>query len=254
MPRLTTFIGVDLAWSSDKNHSGIVVLRGSSKGAELVSFSEGIATLDGVVNYVTEHTSPNTVIAIDAPLIIRNKGGQRPCETLIGKKFSARDASAHTSNLNRFPDAASVHLVEILRSKGFSHETCPENDKQKRGKWLFECYPHPAQVVLFALNLIIKYKKGRVFQKRAGLQTLRGYIQDRLIPADPPLRSNELLRTLLGANIDEVSGKNLKQYEDQLDACFCAYLALFYWHWGSEKNEMLGDLTTGYIINPTESA
>jgi len=36
-----------------------------------------------------------------------------------------------------------------------------------------------------------------------------------------------------------------------LDAYFCAYLALFYWRWGGERNEMIGDLQSGYIINPT---
>jgi len=253
MSAITNFIGVDLAWKSDKNHSGVVVGKGSLDGVELTACSNGLATLDGVLEYVIGHTTENTVVAIDAPLIITNRGGQRPCETLIGQQFGARHASAHTSNLNLYPNAGSVRLECMLRGQGFSHQPCPESDKRKSGKWFFEVYPHPAQIVLFSLDSIIKYKKGTVAQKRTGLGMFRGYIQDRLVCGNPPLRVNELLSDLLAVNVDGLSGKPLKKYEDLLDACLCAYLALFYWYWGSEKNEMIGNLHSGYIINPTES-
>ena len=38
----------------------------------------------------------------------------------------------------------------------------------RRGRWLFECYPHPAQVVLFGLERSLKYKL-----KRQGRQVAR---------------------------------------------------------------------------------
>ena len=108
------------------------------------------------------------------------------------------------------------------------------------------------QIILFSLESIIKYKKGTVSQKKTGLETFRGYIQNRLICGDPPLRTNERLSELLAVSLNELAGKSLKQYEDLLDACLCAYLALFCWYWGGDKNEMIGDMQTGYIINPTE--
>ena len=37
------------------------------------------------------------------------------------------------------------------------------------GKWFFEVYPHPAHVVLFNREKIIKYKKGNVKLRREGL-------------------------------------------------------------------------------------
>ena len=252
MTFLTTFIGVDLAWKSDKNHSGVVVARGSADGAELIAYSNGLATLEGVLDYVARHATENTVVAIDAPLIITNRTGQRPCETRIGQRFGARHASAHTSNLNLYPNAGSVRFEAMLRRDGFLHQPHPATDKKKPGKWIFEVYPHPAQITLFSLERIIKYKKGAVSQKKSGLAELRGYIQNCLICGDPPLRTNEMLGELLAVSLDELSGKSLKQYEDLLDACICAYLALFYWYWGGEKNEIIGDPQTGYIINPTE--
>lgn len=252
MNALTTFIGVDLAWKSDKNHSGVIVMRGTLEGAEIIASSNGLATLSGVLEFVITHSTENTVVAIDAPLIITNQTGQRPCETLIGRRFGARDASAHTSNLKLYPNAGSVIFESMLRANGFSHQPCPSMDKQKPGKWCFEVYPHPAQIVLFNLNRIIKYKKGTIAQKKAGLEIFRGYIKRQLISGISPLRDTEVLSDLLAVDLERLSSKTLKQYEDILDATFCAYLAYFYWCWGGEKNEMIGDLQSGYIVNPTE--
>ena len=248
----TTFIGVDLAWQSDKNHSGIAVLRGDSSGATLFSCSANIATLQGVVNYILANATANTVVAIDAPLIIKNAGGQRPCEKLISQKFGRYHASAHTSNLTRYPDAGSIQVAQLLEQNGFSHTPNPTTDKYKEGRWLFEVYPHPAQVVLFDLEKIIKYKKGRIADKRAGLEILRHYIKTKFGQGRPPLRPNDLFEELLNQDFDRLKGKALKHYEDILDALVCAYLALYYWRWGAEKAEMIGNLETGYIINPTE--
>ena len=54
--------------------------------------------------------------------------------------------------------------------------------------------------------------------------------------------------------MDELRGRSLKSYEDALDAVFCAYLAFHYWRWGAERNEMIGDLESGYIVVPTRPA
>ncbi len=97
---MTTFIGIDLAWQSEKNHTGIAVLSEGDQGLELIDYSMGsLKTLQGVVDYVYSHATDNTVIAIDAPLIICNLDGQRPCETQIGHRFGKFHASAHTTNL-----------------------------------------------------------------------------------------------------------------------------------------------------------
>lgn len=43
---------------------------------------------------------------------------------------------------------------------------------------MFEVYPHPAQVVLFDLPKIIRYKKGSASEKREGLSVLRRYLAE----------------------------------------------------------------------------
>jgi predicted RNase H-like nuclease len=246
----TTFIGVDLAWQSAKNHTGVAVARGDVQGATLVAYSDGLSSLEAVLEYVLAHTTSNTVVAIDAPLVLHNPTGQRPCERRISQRFGARHAGAHTSNLGLYPNAGSVRLAEWLQEAGFSHDVCPARDRERSGRWLFEVYPHPAQVTLFDLPRILKYKKGRVAERRAGLRQLQCYLREALAGAVPPLRTAGS-EPLLDQDVEALRGQALKHYEDLLDAYFCAYLALFYWRWGGERNEMIGDMQSGYIINPT---
>lgn len=36
------------------------------------------------------------------------------------------------------------------------------------------------------------------------------------------------------------------------DAYVCAYTALYYWYWGTEHCEVIGDTETGYIVTPVD--
>jgi predicted RNase H-like nuclease len=35
---------------------------------------------------------------------------------------------------------------------------------------------------------------------------------------------------------------------------FCAYLAYYFWYWGWERNELFGDVESGYILTPNVKA
>lgn len=247
----TTFIGIDLAWKSAKNHSAIAVACAVAGGAVLVDHSEGITSTAAVADYVLSHATGNTFVAVDAPLVIVNERGQRPCEQAISRRFGSRHAGAHTTNLGRYPDADSVQLARLLEQGGFEQVAEPAQAKHRGGKWFFEVYPHPAQVVLFNLARIIKYKKGRVASRRIELKRLRDYLRHRMSTADPRLTPGDRGAALLQRDIDLLKGRSLKHYEDILDSYFCAYLALFLWRWGKEKNEVFGNRETGYIIVPS---
>jgi predicted RNase H-like nuclease len=246
---MPTFIGIDLAWRSDTNHTGGAVLAGDQSGVALRKLSEGLTTLSKVRAFIQLHTQVDSVVAIDAPLIIRNPKGQRPCEKEIGHRFGAAHASAHTSNLELYPDAGSVKLANHLQEQGFQH--CPEpHGRFLGGKWFFEVYPHPAHVVLFERSRIIKYKKGRVSSRKRGLHEFRESIRHFLCPSTPPLMDDSQHHSLLERPLDDMKGSALKHYEDILDATFCAYLAAYFWAWSYERNEMIGTREMGYIINP----
>lgn len=244
-----TFIGVDLAWRSEGHHSGIVVLRGDGAGASLVAASTGIESVEAAAEYVERYAGENTVVAVDAPLIIRNETGQRPCETEIARRFSRFHAAAHSTSLSLYADPAGPRLVRLLARHGFAHDLDLQRAQRRQGRWLLEVYPHPAMVVLFGLARIIKYKKGSIAERLNGLHRLRQHLRS-LRQVNPALRDSPALAELLGRNAEQLRGAALKQYEDTLDALFCAYLALFCWRWGAEGNEMIGDLETGYVVLP----
>src|SRR6266436_1100885 len=80
-----TFIGIDLAWKSERNPTGAVVLHGDRAGAQLQFMSTPLRSITEVLEFVRTHATEETMLAIDAPLIIGNESGQRGCETLVGK-------------------------------------------------------------------------------------------------------------------------------------------------------------------------
>jgi predicted RNase H-like nuclease/cytidine deaminase len=245
---ITKFIGVDLAWIK-RNPSGVAILEGDRSGASLVQV--GILYPEvSVSEFVCANATANTVVAIDAPLIIVNEKGQRSCETAIGRRFGSRDASCHTSNLGLFPNAASVALSSELAAAGFVHVDPAQ--PQQHGRLMAEVYPHAAMVALWNLPKVIKYKEGTKANKLIGLRVLLTHLAQ-LKNAEPPLLKSGVLAELSQTDLDGLAGEKLKVYEGQLDAVFCAYLAYYFWYWGWERNELFGDLSTGYIMNPKVS-
>jgi predicted RNase H-like nuclease len=247
----TTFIGIDLAWRSERNASGIAIARWDGTAAAIVEVISGVRGLDEIAAIVERSITANTVIAVDAPLIIRNTTARRRCESEISRRFGARHASTHSSNLTLYPFPATHELVRRLEHAGFRQYVAHE--RQEPGRWFFEVYPHPAHVVLFELETIIRYKaksrrpRSLRLTEFARLQSLLGSLEG----AEPSLNVGAA-QSLVIAPLDALRGQALKDHEDGLDAWFCTYLALHAWYWGAERNEIVGDFQDGYIVLPRE--
>ncbi len=127
---------------------------------------------------------------------------------------------------------------------GFEHAPNAQTDRI-----MLEVYPHAALVALFDLPKIIKYKKGTVAQKCAGLRQLQARVRE-LSLRTPPLTNTPLLEEFLGIDVTGLKGAARKDYEDSLDALVCAYVAFFYWYWKEQQTETFGDVMCGYIVNP----
>jgi len=245
------FIGIDLAWS-EKNTTAAATLEHHGGKTSLLHYCSTLCSTDELVSYAKAGVSGTTLVAIDAPLIVPNVTGQRPCEKMLAHDFGKFDASPHTSNLQRLKGRVrGADVVEALALLGFSHDPNPRCDRCTDRRLVFEVYPHPGHIVLFQRERIVKYKKGTVAKKRVGLRELQGELEKLFFDAgDPRLESTQALQEVLRRPLQELRGKALKEHEDLLDALFCAYLALYYWAWGSERCTMYGDLETGYIITP----
>jgi len=182
------------------------------------------------------------LIAVDAPTLIPNETGMRVPDKLTHKYFGRYHAGCYPANLKR-PFAFGLSL----EGRGFLH--APTMIPQKLGRYQIEVYPHAAMVQLFQLERILKYKKGRLADRRVELKKLQHYTQQVLLQLTPTLALGKFLG-IIAQPLDTLKGADLKALEDKLDSLICAYIGAYWWYWGESRNQVLGDRATGYLIVP----
>ncbi|MBD2678819.1 MULTISPECIES: DUF429 domain-containing protein [Nostoc] len=239
------FIGIDLGWKSQP--SGLCCLEWIDGQLQLLDLDRKEAIAD-ILIWIDNSVQPDepAIIAVDAPTLIPNDTGSRLPDKLTHKYFGKYHAGCYPANKNLPFADRTINFGLELESRGYLH--APTIEPQKLSRYQIEVFPHPAIVHLFNLERILKYKKGRLSERRLELIKLQNYLVDILPSLSPPLRP---LR-LCGSFIPEIpiTGAALKATEDKLDALVCAYIAAYWWYWGEERNLVLGDRTTGYIVIP----
>lgn len=184
------------------------------------------------------------LIAVDAPTIIINPTGMRLPDRLAHRHFGKYHAGCYPANLGRPFAERTTELGRSLEQRGFVH--APYITPQQPGRYQIEVFPHAAMIGLFGLERILKYKKGRLAERRIGLAQLRDRIFNDLPTQTPRLNLTETD----WLDIPQ-TGKALKDLEDRLDSLICAYIAAYWWVWGTARNRVLGNLEEGYIVVPT---
>ncbi len=238
------FIGVDLGWKSTP--SGLCCLEWV-EGLHLLALDRLEEDAD-ILTWIDNHTAQaNAIVAVDAPTIIPNATGTRLPDKLTHKYFGRYHAGCYPANLGLAFADRTVNFGIELEQRGFIH--APEITPQKLGRYQIEVFPHPAIVELFDLPLILKYKKGRLLERRLELIKLHQYIVKVLPTFEPKLHLTFAEDCALFAEIPS-TGAALKALEDRLDSLICAYVAAYWWYWGEERNIVLGDRANGYIVIP----
>jgi predicted RNase H-like nuclease len=173
------------------------------------------------------------MIGIDAPLVVVNESGMRMVERLMHKHYGRYHAGCYPANLSLPHCRLPLQLAAALEGRGFAHAA--EIVPGVPGRFQIEVHPHAACVNLFGLPGILKYKKGKLAERRPELVRYRGLLQD-----------------LLRADLPEVPqrGAEMKAVEDRLDALMAAYVAANYWRYGAARSEVHGARDTGYIVVP----
>ena len=187
------------------------------------------------------HAGEDAVAGIDAPIVIPNAGGMRDADRLAHSMYGKYHAGAYPASRARPFWRRTTGLSSALARIGFQHGDAIA--AKSRGRFQIEVHPHAASVQLFALDRIVKYKRGTVAERARQLGLWRQLLLDRLPRLIPPLTAPSL---------PEIpnSGPALKALEDRLDALLCAYIAAHWWYWGRERNDVLGDARRGYMIVP----
>ena len=242
------FIGVDLAWG-ERNASGFAALSPGRRGLRLRE-SAALGPLEAIAERI-RRLPGDWVIAIDATPIVPNETGSRPCDREVSRQYGSRHAGAYPASLRKLGGRArAMALVELLAGEGLRVVSEPSRERRAGGRWAMEVYPHPAMIELFGLKQILKYKRGRVAQRRRGQGELAARLRRHLPGLEPSLVVEGELAEVLSRDLGELRGRALKSNEDVLDAVFCAYLAAHCWAWGGERNRAIGDGESGSIIVP----
>jgi len=237
------FVGVDLAWSP-RNPSAAAALRLRGEVGELTAWADRLGNDDEIAAFVREATGEGpALIAVDAPLVVPNEEGTRPCDREVSKVFRSQEAGTYPANRRKFGGRVrGENLVRRLKEIGFEHS--PYIPARTPVRQVIEVYPHPAAVRLFGLDRTLKYKArpGRPYSLRWA--ELRKYQSCLRGLNGPGLSAEGILE------VEGLRGRALKRYEDLIDALFCAYIGLYCWYWGPEGYQVFGNLDEGYIVVP----
>ncbi|MEY2984206.1 MAG: hypothetical protein RLZZ568_823 [Cyanobacteriota bacterium] len=241
------FIGIDLGWQSGQ--SGLCCLQADRHYLHLLDVTRRLSLTD-IFTWLDDWVEPGqgAMVAVDAPTLIPNQTGTRLPDRLTHLHFGKYHAGCYPANLGR-PFAQRTIAVGLdLEARGFAH--APTITPQIPGRYQIEVFPHPAMIRLFQLERIIKYKKGTLSARKQALMQLQHCIKTYLSQLTPTLKLDSLLSQSLWRSPLDLTGKELKALEDQLDSLMCAYIGAYWWYWGLEGNQVLGDERSGYIIVP----
>jgi predicted RNase H-like nuclease len=240
------FIGIDLAWT-ERGRTGICLAEDGVAVASAL-----VRTDEEILSWTRSQAHDNCLVAIDAPLIVRNDVGRRPCERILSRCFSAQHAGPHSANLRLPSFREGVRGERVARAMGLDLD--PYFAIRSPVRRAIEVYPHPALVALFELPLSIKYKakRGRTIVDRQQAFRVLLDLMEGLVGREPAFDvtaspSWSQLRSDVEA---PASGAALDRVEDEIDAYLCAYVSQYYWFHGETHCRVVGDLNSGYIVTP----
>lgn len=236
------FAGIDLAWGQ-RARTGVAVV--TAEGALLASTS--VHTDAEVRDFLAAYAAALATVAIDAPLIVTNPTGQRPCEHEIGAVFGRYGAGAYPANTSSThfnpPRAATL-------AAAFGWNTDPAHPGVPGAPSCIEVYPHPAMVGLFSLPHTLPYK-GKTGRDLASLRAAYEVLLDSMERHLPELAlpTSERWAQLRTIAADPQRKADLERIEDEIDAIVCAHLA---WLWSNRRDALrvYGDVRSGYIVAP----
>ena len=243
------FLGVDLAWRQaglkPANESGVAVVDASGVVID-AGWTRG---LPETVEWVRSAAGAGpALLFIDAPLVVDNPSGQRPCEKQVGQRYGRWKVSANSTNTGSARLGGVALRLLLLQDAGWQYSdgrSGPPTD----GLTMCECYPYTPEFGYDHERPRYKRKPRRMLTGQ--WRTERAAACDILIQrlallsaADPALRldSHPVTRQLTAdrSPLDEVA---YKHREDLLDALICAWTAALWARHGLSRCQVLGPTT-----------
>ena len=222
------FLGVDRAWRESSaeqpaNETGVAALDESGTLLD-AGWTVGLQETE---TWIGEQAGDDTLLFIDAPLVVENATRQRLCEWRVGKCDGRRNVFANSANLAT-PDLGGVRLRASLEKAGWRYDD-GSGGPATSGRIMCECYLYTT----LAGAIEFRYEDERPRHRRkpkalraAEWHQCRAPTCDELIKriaalrlVDPPLdlRSHAATMHLLEKASPEAN-KDYKHREDLIDA------------------------------------
>ena len=225
-------VGIDLAWG-ERNPDGLCCVRGGLDGAlvETLTLSRGD---DELLATIHPRSDLAQVLAIDAPLICRNETGSRPVDREVHRQFGRYQCGCYP--VNRKLCQRPFRIAERWREKGFR---CDWRIPRTGEGHMVEVYPHTALVRWFDLSERLRYKKGRVVDRRREFARLQSLLEKLLLTerVEVPVAMRE-----------PIEASWTKDREDQLDALVCSLIGYHHWKYQGHQSQVLGDEDSGFLV------
>ena len=145
------FLGVDLAWTQN-NESGLIALE---RDGSISDAGWAVGTAE-TLSWITARAGADTLIFVDAPLIVTNPAGtQRLCENHASKRYGRWKAGANSTNLGKPERLAGVDLRVSLERLGFRYDDGLDGPPVG-GRVVSECYPYTTLVGAHELGYVLE--------------------------------------------------------------------------------------------------
>ena len=250
MNQMWRVLGIDLAWgegsvSKAPNESGVAAANADGTIVD-AGWTIGI---EQTLEWIRQWKSADTLLMIDAPLVVTNETGQRACERQVGRRYGRWNVSANSTNIGS-PRLAGVTLLAELEKAGWLYQ--PGFDgPPTAGLVAAECYPYTAIVGTVELSYEDRprYKRKPKSMSTADFRPSRTKACDDLISrlaslstANPRFDLTSHLETarLVEEQTPSADGE-YKHREDLIDASICAWTGLLWLHGGLDRCQVLGD-------------
>lgn len=213
------------------------------KSVELIE-SASLRAHEDILGFIARNRGRHgCIIAVNAPIMVENVGGRRPCDAMLDEHFSSHHIDEY--QVNTVNASHPRTMGRAMMRMGFDPNPMGEGDR------VVETYNQATQIMLFDLERPVRLKSGPVGARKDAVARFRETLHEKLGEAMPVLLDSPQLEELIEADLPSSNGSRVGALEERLEATLCAYTAAFLDMRGPEDCAFLGDLRDGYVLLPT---
>lgn len=253
-------LGVDLAWGEGTptrrpRETGVVVADADGRVLD-AGWTVGVTE---TAAWIVERAGAHAVAMVDAPLVVSNPSGMRPCEREVARRYGRWKVAANASNLG-LGALAGVALRQALAAQGWRYDDGLAGPPSG-GRHLHEVYPYTTLVGAPELGYDVArpvYKRRPRHVAAQDFRSQRAVVCDDLVGrlvalagADPPIDlATHPVTAQLADEPSPLADRPYKHREDLIDAVLCAWTGLLWLRHGLERCQVLGAGDVATILAP----